>query len=230
MKNHLTAKFRVATGLVGLLVSVFLTALLLGLVPDRQSVTRQGRAALAEAIALNFPAHITPSEVIRLERILELIIERNADLLSAGIRRQNGQLAIAVGDHDGHWSEMAGEFSSDSQVQLSVFSGQQKWGQLELRFVSANSFWGMEFGQSQVIPLVVFLVGVSFIAFYFYLGKMLKHLDPSRAIPPRVRAALDTMAEGLMVVDLKGNIVLANSSLGNIVGQDVDLLIGQRAN
>jgi hypothetical protein len=29
-----------------------------------------------------------------------------------------------------------------------------------------------------------------------YLGKMLQNLDPSQAVPRRVRTALDTLAEG----------------------------------
>ena len=54
------------------------------------------------------------------------------------------------------------------------------------------------------LGMVLFMGLGCFIAFYFYLGKALRHLDPSKAIPGRVRSALDTMAEGLLV-SIHGN-------------------------
>ncbi len=55
-----------------------------------------------------------------------------------------------------------------------------------------------------------------FIGFYLYLGKMLKQLDPSQAVPERVRSALDTMAEGLLVLDHKGQIHARESGLRHL--------------
>ena len=39
--------------------------------------------------------------------------------------------------------------------------------------------------------LVAFMALTSFLLFWLYLRRMLKHLDPSQAVPPHVRAALD---------------------------------------
>jgi len=74
--------------------------------------------------------------------------------------------------------------------------------------------------------LIGFVAVFSFIAFYFYLGKMLKHLDPSQAVPGRVRSALDTMAEGLLVLDNKEQIVLANRAFGTLLNRGTDSLLG----
>ncbi len=41
---------------------------------------------------------------------------------------------------------------------------------------------------------------------------MLKHLDPTKVIPRRVRETLDTMAEGLLVLDKDERILLANKA------------------
>ena len=58
----LTAKSRIALGQTGLLVSLLLFAIWLGLVPNRDGAIREGRAALAEAIAA-YP--LTPGGVSR---------------------------------------------------------------------------------------------------------------------------------------------------------------------
>src|SRR5262249_6670312 len=67
------------------------------------------------------------------------------------------------------------------------------------------------------------------VLFYFYLGKMLRHLDPSQAVPTRVRSALDTMVEGLLVADAKEQIVLANQAFAATVGKTPEEVIGLHA-
>ena len=57
--KKLSPKSRIAMGQVGLLVSLLLTASYLGLIPDRTAAVRDGRAALAEAIAANSSAMVS---------------------------------------------------------------------------------------------------------------------------------------------------------------------------
>ena len=155
-------------------------------------------------------------------------MDRNDDLLSVAVRRANDQRAITIGDH-ATWRPMVGEYSSDTQVRVPVYSGEQKWGQIELRFapISETRLFGYQVSARGATDR--FIAATSLLVFYFYLGKMLQQLDPSRAIPQRVRAALDTMAEGLLVVDLKGRIVLANRAFATLVGADPDGLLGRKA-
>lgn len=228
MKSRITTKFRVAIAQVGLLISLLMGALMLGLVPDRENTLRQSRASLAEVIAIDASALDTLQQTERFKSKLELIVERNEEMESAAIRRDNQKLMFSIGDHEKQWTPMEGNYSSSSQVRVPIYAGDELWGQLELRFRSASQFGVLTFAHSQILSLIAYLGVAGFFVFYVFLGRMLKHLDPSRAIPARVRAALDTMAEGLLVLDLNGNIVLANSAFSRIVGRDVDELIGSR--
>ena len=215
-------------GQVSLLVTLLFAAVFLGLVPDRQTAVRQGRAALAEAIAANSSAFVTQQDLQRLEANLTLVVKRNEDLLSAAVRRSDGVVVVTVGQHQ-QWRQVDRERSTDSQVRVSIWSGTGKWGQVELRFTALNPPGWLGFLLTPSTRLILFLGSATFIIFYFYLGKMLKHLDPSQAIPMRVRSALDTMAEGLLVVDVKEQIVLANQAFASIVGKAPDELLGYRA-
>ena len=47
-------------------------------------------------------------------------------------------------------------------------------------------------------------------------------------MPPRVRSALDTLAEGLLVIDNEMRIMLANQSFATLVGAGADELMGTR--
>ena len=229
MKARTTAKFQVALGQVGLLVSLLLGALLLGLVPDRENALRHGRAALAETIALDTSILDAQESSVQFKDRLELIVNRTEDLKSAAVRTINQQLAVEVGQHETFWKPMRGEHSSRTQVRVPIFRGQEKWGHLELRFGSESAFGVFTFAHSQVVALIAYLSVAGFFVFYFYLGRMLRHLDPTRAIPARVKSALDTMAEGLLVLDLDGNIVLANSAFAEMVGKEVDAILGQKS-
>ena len=229
MKFKPSTRFRVAVGQVGLLTSLLLLAVLLGLVPDRQSEIRHGRAVLAEAIVIKATPYFTPKETQNLQSVIKVFVTRNDDLLSAAIKRQDQTTLLNVGEHRQNWTPMNIEYSSNTQVRVPIYSGDQRWGQLELRFKPADEFLGFNFSQAQIVPLTLFLACTSFFVFYLYLGKMLKALDPTSAIPPRVRSAFDTLAEGLMVVDLSGQIVLVNEAFADLVGEKFNDLIGRKA-
>ena len=208
--RRLNVKFRVVLGLSGLTVSLVMLAFYLGVIPDKANVMRKGRASLAEAIAVHSTAFVMSDDFQRLEADLNLMAERNVDLLSLSLRRSDGWSLVSTGDHDIHWQSMDGEYSKNTQVMVPIWAGEHKWGQLELRFEALNAGGLRGVIENPLVRLVVFMGVLCFAAFYFYMGKVLRHLDPSKAIPGRVRAALDTLAGGLLVLDHKEQIVLAN--------------------
>jgi PAS domain S-box-containing protein len=227
--KRFSAKCHIALGLTFLVVSLVLVAFYLGFVPDRLGAIRAGRAALAESIAANSSVFISQSDIRRLEANLRLVVTRNPDLLSAAVRRLDGEVVVKIGEHDRHWRDMAGEHSTDSQLQVPLWAGKQRWGKVELRSrpLTVAGWYGFIFDSR--LHLILFIAGCGFPLFYFYLGKMLRQLDPSQAIPSRVRSALDTMVEGLLVIDANEHVVLANQAFASTVGKAPEELIGLRA-
>jgi len=227
--KRLSAKCHIALGLTFLLISLVMASFYVGVIPDRNGAIRDGRAAMAESIAANSSIFITQSDLRRLETTLRFVIARNPDLLSGAIRRSDGTVVVRIGEHDRNWEYMNDEHSTDSQLQVPIWAGKQKWGTLELRFrpMTPKEWYG--FVVDQRFLLVLFLASCAFPLFYFYLGKMLRQLNPSQAIPARVRSALDTMVEGLLVIDTNDHIVLANQAFASTVGKTADELIGLSA-
>ncbi|HEY7491909.1 MAG TPA: ATP-binding protein [Candidatus Tectomicrobia bacterium] len=227
--KRLSAKFHIAIGQTFLLVSLMLIALYLGLVPDRVGAIREGRAALAEAMAASSSALISQADIRRLEGILRFVVQRNPDLLSAAVRRADGEAVITIGEHERHWRILSGAHLTDTQLHVPIWAEGQKWGHIEIRSrpLTAPGWWG--FVHNPRTQLMAFLGLSGFVLFYGYLTKMLRHLDPSQAIPERVRSALDTIVEGLLVIDLNGHIVLANQAFASVVGKTPDALIGFHA-
>ena len=223
----LSAKFRISFGLVGLLVSILLTAMLIGLIPDRRGALREGRAALAETIAAGSSGYVARGDFDELSKSLRLVVARNKALLSAAVRDRSERIMIEVGEHERYWEHLGHRLSTETQVRVPIWSRDKRWGQIELRFEPLAPEGWQKHLANPAIQLLAFMSASSFLAFYFYLGKMLQHLDPSRAVPARVRAALDTMAEGLLVIDLSEQIVLANESFASMLGVPPDKLLGR---
>ncbi len=219
--------FQIAFGQVCLLCSLLLLAAMIGLIPDRENAVRSSRALLAETIAGSSSELLAANQLRRVESHLKMVVERNTELVSAGVRRNDGSLAIDVADHANIWSEMNSGYSTDTQLRVSIVDGHKKWGQVELRFRPiVNSWMGNIF--SSWARLLLFVGAAGLVIFRWYLGKMLKHLDPSRAIPQRVQSALDNLAEGLIIVDKKQQILLANEAFGNLMSTRPIKLLGKR--
>ncbi len=226
--SFLNAKAHIALGQTFLLVTLLLVAVALDLVPDRQRAVREGRAALAEAMAVSGSVLVTQAELRRLEMTLEIVVERNADLLSAGVRRSDGHALVSVADHETAWTHDGDTYSTAAQIVVPIWSAGYRWGQVELRFEPLSAGGTLGWIHDPRVRLVAFVALIAFVLFYIYLHKMLQHLDPSQAVPPHVRSALDTLAEGLLVVDMKERIVLANRAVAGIVGHSADELTGRK--
>ena len=227
--KRLNVKHRVVIGLLGLTISVVMLGFFLNIVPDRAMAVRQGRTVLAEAIAVHTTSAVLSADFQYLNNDFKLLVDRNPDLLSLGLRRHDGAVLVTTADHADRWQAMSGEHSMDTQVRVPIYSGEPKWGQLELRFEALDPGGFMGLTHHPMIRMIGFMGLLCYVGFYFYLGKVLRQLDPSRAIPGRVRSALDTLAGGLLVLDRKEQIVLANKSFAAMLGKASDNLLGYRA-
>ena len=224
-----SSRFYLAFGLTSLLMSVLMAAIFLGLVPDRDSAVRSGRAALGETLAVSASALLVHDDRAALRETFDFVRERNPEIVSIGLRNAKDELVLQVGRHAAARQVADGAHSTDTHMLLPLMKGSQKWGSLEIEFkpLEPAGWYGALFDPR--LKLLAFVIGLSFVAFYFYLRRTLRHLDPSRAIPARVRAALDTLAEGLLVLDQNGYIVLANVSFADVLRTDPESLIGRSA-
>ena len=232
MKGLLSSRLHLALGLSSLVVSLLLLALNLGWLPDRDEAVRRGRIALAESVAVGSSLLLDEPEAAdgpRLRTLLSFMVRRNPELLSVGLRREDGNLLIAVGAHAGSWRADAENAQAAGQMTVPILQQRAPWGRVELRFepLPTEGRWGQL--ASPTLHLIAGVGLASFVLFYFYLQRMLRHLDPASSVPGRVRTAFDTLAEGLLVLDPAGRIVLANQAFVQVVGASAEALVGKRA-
>ncbi len=162
-----------------------------------------------------------------LAELISVTVEHNPDLLSMALHDNKGRVSILTGDHEEHWVELAEDQSTITQAQLPVFDGEYRWGTLQVRFQSGGLYGALHLLQNPFIKLTLFVSLVGFLVYLWFIKKALQYIDPSALIPERVKAALDSLTEGVMLVDMEGYIVLANATFENVLSQSVTSLMGQ---
>lgn len=230
MKKYLKSPLvRISLGLVMVTVSVLLASELLGLVPDTRRVELGSRKVIAESLAVQLSAVIADGELLGVDETLRSVVDRNPNVLSAGLRRDRGNLLSEFGNHSGHWALQPDERSTTTQVQVPLFVDQGRWGTVELRFseltgANPGSFWHNSF-----FGVIALVAGLGFFGYLIFLKRALRELDPDAVIPHRVRKALDTLTEGLLIVDHNGVIIFSNRSFASKTGLTAKDLVGKQS-
>jgi PAS domain S-box-containing protein len=229
MKN-LTAASRITIGLVCSMVGILITANFLGLLPDQNVVITQGRAQLTESLAFSTSLLLSNNDRTGIEQILRNVATRQKQVRSLGVRRADGVLVVAVGNHEELWPSTMGDNSNANFMQVPLsHTSEGIWGKLEVSFLPLDSGRWYAFLENAQLQLLLFVAVSGFFSFRLFLRFVLKNLDPSRAVPRRVREALDILNEGLMIVSLDDRILLANNALARTARCSADSLVGRKA-
>ncbi len=218
---------RLTMGLILLTVSILIIGDLLGLTPDQKRAELAARKAIAEALAVQVSSEVAQGRFDVVRDTIRILQERNATVQSVGLRTADGRLVSVVGDHAEHWSLTGEERSTSANVQVPIYDQNGRWGALEVSFEPLDSFVSGIFKAGSPAAVIVFIVLAGFFAFWLFLKRALNELDPSAVVPDRVRAALDVLAEGLVILDRAERIVLANAAFQRRLGQSADALIGR---
>lgn len=226
--RFLSSSVRIVLGLVSLSVSALLIAGLMGLIPNVGPSAQKNRTAFCEAAAVSFMALAPRMNHEQITQTFDSIRNRNSEVECLAVRRASGEVIISSGDHASLWSSIGDRPSDSREFIVPILAAGEHWGQLEVRFVEiAQGPLGAVMRPE--FSLAIFVGTILFATFSVYLRSVLRQLNPARIIPPRVREALDALAEGLLVLDKQGHIVLANSAFSQHSDLSADGLIGRTA-
>lgn len=226
MKRPKTA-LRIAFALAMLSASVLLCLRLVGVYDDGAPQVLTARTRLCEAIAISCSQFASRNDSNGIEVALAALVHRNEEVVSAAYRNNDDKLEATIGPHEATWSIDADGKSSHNCIFVPVLKGDETAGRVEVCFkpIIEPSVAGIL--QLTSVRVAIGAAALNLVTFYWLLRRSLKHLDPSRVVPDRVRSALDTMAEGLLVLDPEQQIVLANASFSRTVGLSFDELQGK---
>jgi diguanylate cyclase (GGDEF)-like protein len=221
---------RISVALVCLTLSILVLALLAGLIPDREGAVVEGRKALCEQLAIDCSFAAQRGDLETIQACTRAAVRRHADILSGAVRGSEGQLLVEVGNHEAYWDHTLESRSTPAQMSVPIVLDDRPWGRLELRFrpLGPAGMWAPL--RSPALPLLGFVAVAGFLAYFLYLRLVFRRIDgaQSRLVPKRVRTALNTLAEGVVILDREERIALANEAFAALVGQPAAELQGRK--
>lgn len=221
---------RISAGLASITLTLLVLARTAGLLPDGHAALVEARRAYAEALAMQCARALQKDEVAGFKATATLLLARHPDLLSVGVRRGDGKLIAEAGDHAAAWQSEPGSESTEEEVRVPLTLRQQPWGSLEVRY-RPHQEWRLPGSLGGPFFLLSIVVGLSsFLGYSWFLQRILKPTDlkQTQVVPERVRTALNTIAEGVLVLDRHQRIALANDAFARTVGQPAGELTGKK--
>lgn len=216
---------RLVLGVVSIAISLVLFSGPVGLFPDTKNLITQSRARFCESLAVQLSLLAAKGDFTTMRSNLEEMSRRFPDIQSTAIRDASGTLMLDVGDHLSHWANPL-SYSDDTQMFVPITSGGSPWGTLEVCFQSIRSPGWQGAFEEPMIQVTLFVGAMGFLLYLGMFTRVLVQLNPSEAVPSRVRSALDTLTQGLVILDFRHRIVLANQTFCQIFEQKAEELVG----
>lgn len=234
MKNALSNAFRwlptlsprlhITMGLCSWVTTVVLIAYIFGMLPNRGAIQSEAHVVQSETIASSVSIVMQRDQnASGVPSLLNFVVERNPNLMAIDVDYERSQETRRFGESLG----LLDSEQREGVISVPLFRNERLWGTLHFEYNEQHLLPLWKRVQLSSWSMLAFIPFLCFPFFYFFLGKMLKELNPSQAVPGRVRSALDTIAESLLVLDKRANIVLANAAFTELVDEPVEQLMGR---
>ena len=234
----MTTATRIGINIMFLVFGVLMMAQMLGLLPDGAKEKLASRISLSESIAVqssiaaNRKADIGAKAATKNNKyreiyyVLKSLVDRNDEVVSAGLRLKSG-LMVSVGPHEELWNHR--EMSGDAEhISVPIVQNKNEWGTIEVCFVPL--YRELQFLGFNTTPLWMAMIAITAAAglgSIFYYSRIFKEEDNrDERVPSRVRSALDSLSDGLLVLNEDEEVVFANRAFEEATGIKEKELLG----
>ena len=220
---------QITFGLVVLTSTILLVVdLLFGVFPDPDAQVMDQRKAFAESAATQVALLVERADHKTLALALERMREHDPNIRSLAVRKADRTVLTQAGDHGNAWSNPDAEHSTPTELLVALSSGSQRWGSFEIVY-SPDQRSALQ--RALAHPLWITLLGIVLLGtlvYWQYIRRALIHLDPKAVIPERVTLAFDIMTEGVVVLDRRGRVLLANRAFRALSGEGSSDIVGKQ--
>ena len=223
---RLSPQIKLAASLVALLFSAALIGDALGLLPRPEDRVREARKMISETLAVQLSDAAARGDNKAIARTLQALIERNEDIVFGELVLSTGESIATFGQPVASKRSVL-DLSTLDHLVVPIFRDQSSWGRVQLQFRPSRD-WGLRYVGFPLTSLtfIAFLCVSCFASYYLFLRRALRELNPTKAVPERVNAAFEVLAEGVLILDDNSQIVLANASFARRIGTTPEQLIG----
>ncbi len=205
---NVSSVLRITSGLACVTTLVVLAAFMLQLLPA-PATPEVGRLATANRMADEVARLIEAGSDGQIHQLLLAEVKGKSYLRYAHVQRQDGRISGVAGelptDEPGHY------------CQRPIFVDGQRWGNLSLNFEKERGLGWTTWATQPRIRLGLFFVSASCVGYYIFLRRTVGSIEAT--VPPHFRATIDSLTQGLVVLDRKQRILLANHAFASLRGR-----------
>jgi diguanylate cyclase (GGDEF)-like protein/PAS domain S-box-containing protein len=193
-------------------VLVLMADLFFGVLPSPGEQSMQLRKGMSEALAVQVAALMQNDDRATLKLTMDNVVARTEGVRSVALRAADGTVVLQAGDHARAWKPSQTDRSDPDQITVPMNASGARWGSFEIAFrgEEGNPVW--RWLTQPLVMTMLFISGAGSLIFSLYMRRALQHLDPASVIPDRVQGAFDALAEGVVVLDTKGRVMMANKA------------------
>ena len=219
---------RITLGLVSVtLILVLVGDYVLQLTRDQSGVDFRQREKIGNTLALQFSPLAEVNDTDTIGKTMEALVERNRDVMSTALRGSDGKLITSAGNHEQYWQSPGAGVTTLTHADVPLLVDGKEWGTVEVSFAPDRGTLIPFLTTDPLLRFLMFITASACFGYFFFMKRTLTHLDPKAVIPDKVKSTLDLLAEGVVLIDTKDNIVLANLSFADKLGVDPSVLIGK---
>jgi diguanylate cyclase (GGDEF)-like protein len=222
--------FRLSIGIVCLMISLVLVFdSFFDLLPSDHKQQTAGRRYISRIIGDQASVFLAANNVKGLQYIVDQFALSSAEIVSIGIRRIDNILIASTPEHPLRWGHSTTGIVTSTHVIVPLFMDKTHWGEVQIIFTDLDAHTLRQWLLRPDVTFILLFSTLGFIGVYFYLRRALHYLNPSQAVPQRVRTAFDTLTEAVLIINAKNEIMLANAIFhqmnagypGNIEGKSI---------
>ncbi|VAW56864.1 diguanylate cyclase/phosphodiesterase (GGDEF & EAL domains) with PAS/PAC sensor(s) [hydrothermal vent metagenome] len=223
--KQISPAVRISFGLIMFTVSVILFADLAGVIPKRNVMMIELRQKVTENLAVQLSIAASYSQFGIIKSSLDVFVSRNDDVIAASMSKMNGVVVAEFGEFI-NFSSGIDNTSSENSVIVPIFAGDKQWGMVNVEYKSLYDVGFMAYLQNSIAGLLLIVSFGCFFGFLIILKRSLAVLDPKNVMPERVCAAFNTLSEGVLILDDKEQIMMANKAFADNIKKTPDELLG----
>ncbi len=197
--------------------------------PEESQHTFTYRKMLVENMAAQYSKLAEKDDLATIQSAIDFLLTRNSEIRSIALVDHEQTMLATTGPHKQHWTKTANGHSTLTNMEVAIYDGNQPWGTLQVAFqpMAQHQGWWATVSHDPLYRLLAYIALVGLPGFYFFMGRVLRQLDPSSIVPKRVKTVLDTLIEGVVLLDPKGTVALANTAFTSITNTNLHDLLGK---
>jgi diguanylate cyclase (GGDEF)-like protein/PAS domain S-box-containing protein len=227
---NISPTVRIVLGMLLTLAGLFLLGSMTGLLPDENLAIEKERGTLTRMLALQYSTAAMQGDIPGIEESMRQLISQSPEILSISLRGINDELvANAEGRVSRHKSRSGRRSDTGASLhQAPVYRDGSQWGTVGVRFSRLHNSGVAGFHDDPLAAVLLLLMVFPLGGFLLVSGVRYRRFASPSSVPHQVRSALDALAEGVLLLDAQGRIMLANNAFANSVDKIPGAMLGRK--